>query len=160
VIVVDEIVIETSSTPEVCEEFLERYGGRRAGVEIYGDASGGHGHTVSGTSDFHAIQEFFGTHPELRANLHVSGANPPVRDRVNVVNSRLQNAQGERRLLVDSRCKELVKDFEQVCYKTGTSQIDKEKDLRRSHLSDALGYYLWWKFRPLAVAGEQGRRIV
>src|SRR5712692_2889784 len=160
VMVVDEIVIETSSTPEVCDEFFKRYQGHRAGVEVYGDASGGHGHTVTGTSDFHAIRAFFEKHPDLEVNVHVSSANPPVRDRVNVVNARLRNAQGERRLLVDSRCKELVKDFEQVCYKPGTSQIDKEKDLRRTHVSDALGYLLWWKFRRLAVAGEQGRRVV
>lgn len=160
VIVLDEIVIETSSTPEVCEEFLSRYEGYRGGVEVYGDASGEHGHTVSGKSDFHLIREFFRRHPELKAEIQVSSANPAVRNRINVVNARLRNAQGERRLLVDSRCKEMIKDLEQVCYKTGTNQIDKEKDTKRSHLSDALGYYLWWKYRPLAKVGEQGRRLV
>ncbi|MBI3665530.1 MAG: hypothetical protein HY236_04775 [Acidobacteria bacterium] len=160
VMVVDEIVIETSSTPEVCEEFLTRYGKHRGGVEIYGDASGGHGHTVTGKSDYYLIRQFLRGHPELRAEVHVSSANPPVRDRVNVTNSRIRNAQGERHLFVDRRSKELMKDFEQVCYKPGTNQIDKEKDSRRSHLSDALGYYLWWKYRPLEKVGERGRRLM
>jgi len=160
VVVVDEIALETSSTPEVCEEFVERYGNHRGRIEVYGDASGEHGHTVTGKSDFHLIREFFRRRPELRAEARVSSANPPVRDRVNVVNSLLRNAQGERRLFVNSRCKELIKDFEQVCYKPGTNQVDKEKDSRRSHLSDALGYYLWWKFRPLARAGERERRLL
>ena len=160
VVVVDEIVIETSSTPEVCEEFVARYGEHRGRIEVYGDASGEHGHTVTGKSDFHQIRQFFHRHPELHGRVNVSSANPPVRDRVNVVNARLRNAQGERRLLLDARCKELIKDLEQVCYKPGTSQIDKEKDPRRSHLSDALGYYLWWRFRPLARAGEQSRRLM
>jgi hypothetical protein len=160
VLVIDEIVIETSSTPEVCEEFLGRYGEHKGWIEVYGDASGDHGHTVTGKSDFHLIKEFFRSHPELKAEVRVLGANPPVRDRVNVTNSRIRNAQGERRLLVDARCKELIKDFEQVCYKMGTSQIDKDKDAKRSHLSDALGYYLWWSYRPLAKAGEQSRRLM
>lgn len=160
VLVIDEIVIETSSTPEVCEEFLTRYGNHRSRVVVYGDASGDHGHTVTGKSDFHLIRQFFHIHGDLRGAVDVSGSNPPVRDRVNVVNGRLRNAQGERRLLVDARCKELVKDLEQVCYKPGTSQIDKEKDPRRTHLSDALGYYLWRRFRPLSKVGEQDRRLM
>jgi len=158
--VIDEIVIETSSTPEVCEEFLTRYGTHGSRVEVYGDASGEHGHTVTGKSDFHLIRQFFHNYPDLRGTVDVSGSNPAVRDRVNVVNGRLRNAQGERRLLVDARCKELVKDLEQVCYKPGTGQIDKEKDPRRTHLSDALGYYLWRRFRPLAKVGEQDRRLM
>ena len=160
IVVLDEIVLGTSSTPEVCEEFFARYGGHRSGIEVYGDASGQHGHTVTGKSDFQMIREFLRGRQELRARLNVSSANPLVRDRVNVTNSRLRNAQGERHILVDSRCTELIKDFEQVCYKPGTSQIDKEKDSRRSHLSDALGYYLWWKYRPLAKAGERDRRLM
>ncbi len=40
------------------------------------------------------------------------------------------------------------------------TQIDKETDARRSHLSDALGYYLWWKFRPFSKVGEQARRLM
>jgi hypothetical protein len=160
VVVLDEIVIETSSTPEVCQEFLARYENHPGGVEVYGDASGGHSHTVTGRSDFYLIRQFFGRYPELRGTVHAFAANPAVRDRVNVVNGRLRNAQGQRRLLVDLRCKELIQDLEQVSYKSGTSQIDKEKDPRRSHLSDALGYYLWWRFRPLAKVGEQSRRLM
>ena len=101
-----------------------------------------------------------GKHPELKGQVWVSKANPLVRDRVNVTNSRLCNAEGARRLLMDARCKELIQDLEEVCYKPGTGQIDKESDARRSHLSDALGYYLWWKFRPLAKAGERGKRLI
>ncbi len=158
--VLDEIALETSSTPELCREFATRYGHHRGGIEVYGDASGEHGHTVTGTSDFHLIREFFRRQPELRGELRVFRANPPVRDRVNAVNARLRNAQGERRLFVDARCKELIQDLEQVCYKAGSNVIDKEKDSRRSHLSDALGYCLYWKYRPLARAGEQSRRVL
>ena len=160
VVVLGEIVIETSSTPEVCDEFFKRYGSQRATIEVYGDASGGHKHTSSAKSDYQIIREFFHQHPELRSTVNPTKANPPVRDRVNAVNSRLCNALGDRRLLIDRRCTELIKDLEQVSYKAETSQIDKEKDHRRTHLSDALGYYLWRRFRPLAQAGEQSRRLM
>jgi hypothetical protein len=160
VVVLDEIVIETSSTPEVCAEFLTRYGKHRGGVQVYGDATGEAGHTVTGKSDFHIIREFFRRHPGLRGEVRTASANPAVRDRVNVLNARLHSAAGERRLLVDRKCKELILDLEQVSYKPGTSQIDKDTDSRRSHLSDALGYYVWWRYRPLSRAGEQTRRVM
>jgi len=48
-----------------------------------------------------------------------------------------------RLLLVDPKCKELIKDFEQVLYKEGSQAIDKDRDTKRTHLSDALGYLVW-----------------
>ena len=44
-------------------------------------------------------------------------ANPPVRDRVSLVNARLRNARDEVQLFVDPKCKELIDDFEQVSYR-------------------------------------------
>ncbi len=160
VVVVDEIVIETSSTPEVCEEFLTRYSGHRGGLQVFGDASGEAGHTVTGNSDFHIIREFLGRHPELQGVVNTLTKNPAVRDRVNVMNARLKTVDDKRHLLVSHNCKELILDLEEVRYKTGTGQIDKDTDARRTHLSDALGYYLWWRYRPLSRAGEQSRRVM
>ena len=76
-------------------------------------------------------------------------SNPAVRDRVTLMNSKLESAGGERRLAIHPRCKELIKDFEQVTYKENSLVIDKDRDPKRTHLSDALGY--------LAVAGVPGR---
>jgi hypothetical protein len=77
-----------------------------------------------------------------------------------MVNAHLRNAQGERRLVVDRECRELIKDLEQVGYKPGSGQIDKESDSERTHLSDALGYLLWQEFRPQTRMGEQSRRLM
>jgi phage terminase large subunit len=89
----------------------------------------------------------------------VPKANPAVRDRVNLVNSKLRSAAGEVRMAVDPKCKELIKDFEQVSYKADTTAIDKEKDRRRTHLSDALGYLLWQECRTTAPIGERDARL-
>ena len=76
------------------------------------------------------------------------------------MNAQLRSAGGERRLLIDRRCKELIQDLEQVCYKPGSAQLDKDSDARRTHLSDALGYLLWQEFRPLSRVGEQSGKLV
>ena len=92
--------------------------------------------------------------------MRVPAANPAVRDRINAVNARFLNAAGERALFVDPRCRELIADLEQVAYKPGSSQLDKESDPARTHTSDALGYYLWNEFRPAEPVGERSQRLV
>jgi hypothetical protein len=88
-----------------------------------------------------------------------------VRDRVNCVNSRLKNALDQIHLYVDPRCKELIRDLEQVSWaldSTGrpTSELDKS-DRARTHCSDALGYYIAEAFplRPTAGFKNTGRLL-
>ena len=60
---------------------------------------------------------------------------PRVIDRLNSVNNAFKS------MIVDPKCKGLIKDLEQVCVKEGTRELDKsQKDL--SHFSDALGYFI------------------
>jgi hypothetical protein len=160
VYVLDEIVLQTSSTPEVCAEFLKRYGGHRKGVWVVGDASGSHMQTAAGVSDYDAIRRFFAEHRELKGKLEIQRSNPFVRDRINLVNAFLKNAQGERRLFVDRKCRGVIQDFEEVSYKPNSGQIDKDRDGMRTHLSDALGYLVWHEFRPSRAIGERGERIL
>ncbi|MBI1356549.1 MAG: hypothetical protein GC160_19580 [Acidobacteria bacterium] len=157
--IVDEIVQHTSSTPEVCEELVARYGRRRGAVRIYGDASGRQRHSASAYSDHQVIRKFFAEERGLKAKLIAARSNPPVRDRVNLVNSRLEAADGRRRLLIDPKCKELIKDLEQVSYKPDRGVIDKDRDPERTHLSDALGYLLWQEIGSPAQAGERSRPL-
>ena len=85
--------------------------------------------------------------------------NPAVRDRVQLMNAKLRSATGEIRMTVDPKCVDLIKDFEQVVYKENSVVIDKERDAKRTHLSDALGYMVWQEFEG-PRAGERGDRIV
>ncbi len=162
--VLDEIVLQTSSTPEVCREFLARWIHHLQGpcrqLIVYGDASGASGHTASGQSDYGVIKDFFHQNRGRGVKLMVPRANPPVRDRVNLVNARLTNARGEHHLLIDPRCKELLADLEQVTYKAGSTQLDKDSDPARTHTSDALGYLLWQAFHPSEPVGEKTRRLI
>ncbi len=156
----DEIVLHTSSTPEVCREFAARWGHHRGEVVVYGDASGASARSVTGKSDYYMIRQFFRGLPEMHLSLRVPRANPPVRDRINAVNARLSNAAGEHSLFVHPSCRELIADLEQVAYKSGSSVVDKESNPARTHTSDALGYYVWHEFRPAAPIGERCGRLI
>jgi hypothetical protein len=154
--VLDEIVLRRATTVQACEEFEKRFGAPQAGLVVYGDASGNAMQTT-GFSDYELIREFFRTRM-TKVTYRVPNANPPVRERVAAVNGKLRNAQGDVRMFVDPLCKELIADFEQVSYQEDSTQIDKEKDRRRTHLSDALGYLIWQEARVGAV-GERGVRL-
>jgi hypothetical protein len=159
VTVLDEIVISRATTLQACEEFQARFPQHPAGIYIYGDATGNRMQTT-GSTDYQIVREFFRREGYEKTRYKVPRANPPVRDRVELVNARLRSAAGEINLVVDQKCRELIKDFEEVSYKPLTTIIDKEKDLRRTHLSDALGYLVWQESRPEGTVGERGQRLL
>jgi hypothetical protein len=154
--VLDEIALSRATTEQACEEFERRFGCPAAGVVVYGDASGASMHTT-GYSDYQVIRSYFGSRL-ARVEYRVPKANPPVRDRVSLMNARLRNARDEVQLFVDPKCKELIDDFEQVSYQEESTQIDKDKDRKRTHLSDALGYLIWQEDRNVTI-GERGERL-
>jgi len=155
--VVDEVYIPTDSNSQrVCREIIARYGGHLGDVVCYGDATGGARGTakVEG-SDWELIEKslrpVFGQ-PRTRPGrgdfeVRIPNANPRERVRVNAMNSRLQSADGRVHLLVDPvKCPHVVMDLEGVCYRQGTSEIDKKSSPTLTHLSDALGYYVNYEF--------------
>jgi len=155
--VIDEIIMERASTEQACSEFLSRYGAHRGQIEVFGDASGNKQQTAGG-SDFSILAKRL-TQAGLGAfKKRVPQANPPVLRRVAQVNAVLTNAEGLVRLEIDPTCRELVKDLEQLTFKPGTSVIDKERDPKRSHTSDALGYLICMLEDPLRF-GEMSRPL-
>jgi hypothetical protein len=159
VYVLDEIVLRHASTLQACEEFNRRFPAHSRGVVIYGDASGNTQQTT-GTSDYHIVRDYFISHYDGILRYKVPKANPNVRDRITLTNAKLRAASGDIRLLINRKCGELVKDFEQVCYKADSTVPDKEKDRRRTHLSDALGYLLWQECRPLQQIGDRNKPLL
>jgi hypothetical protein len=156
--VLDEIVIRRATTQQACATFLERYPRHDAGLIIFGDASGNHEQTT-GASDYTMVRDYFVEHSDMTVKYKVPKANPNVRDRINMMNRSLRSASGRAGMFIDPKCKELIKDFEQVCYKADTNQIDKDRDRMRTHLSDALGYLVWQECRPVPVIGERPGRL-
>jgi hypothetical protein len=157
--VLEEIVLSRASTYDACEEFSRRFPEHAGGLVVYADASGARLQT-SGTTDIEILKKFLREGPYGKAQFKIPRSNPAVRDRVALLNSKLESAAGERSLRVDPRCKELIKDFEQVTYKENSLIVDKDRDPRRTHLSDALGYLVWQECRGGQKAGERGQRLI
>jgi phage terminase large subunit len=156
--VLDEIVLNRASTQQACEEFNLRFPNHQAPVVVYGDASGNKMQT-SGTSDYAIISEYLQRNGYMNYRMQVPPANPRISDRVALMNAQLLSAYQEVQLFIDPRCKELLKDLEEVTYKPDSGIIDKEKDPKRTHLSDALGYLLWQECTPQMVYGEKSDRL-
>lgn len=155
VLVHDEIVLSRASTNDACDEFSSRFGYHSAGVNVYGDASGARMQTA-GTTDYEMITEFL-RRSAYEFQMNVPRSNPAVRDRIAKMNAAFECVAGQNRLLINPKCKELIKDFEQVAYQANTTMIDKTSDPRRTHLSDALGYLIWQECRE--PMGERRERL-
>ena len=71
--------------------------------------------------------------------IKVKRSAPRVVDRLNSMNNAFKT------MVIDPRCKGLIKDLEQVSLKEGTRELDKNnKEL--THMSDALGYFVDYEF--------------
>jgi hypothetical protein len=158
-VVIDEIVLGRATTEEACQEFENRYKAHSGPLEIFGDASGRNMHTT-GMNDYSMLQDSLYRAGFRSVKLRVPKSNPPVLNRVQKVNAMLTNAVGEVRLEVDSRCVQLIKDFEEVMFKPDSGIVDKARDPQRTHASDALGYLIWELYGArTAQAGERGKRL-
>ena len=140
--VIDEISLEGKTTIEVCNEFLARYGQHKHRVWVFGDNTGNLNRTVS---EFQHIKNTL--YPVFGKRLAIPSfkSNPQVAQRVAAVNAMLCNAFGRARLFIAPKCKELIEDLRKLMPKDG--KIDKS-DAKRSHMSDALGYGIWFRFPP------------
>jgi len=138
----DEIYLENSHTQEASIELIEKVKDHKAGVTICGDASGNAMKTSAvGRSDYAIIEQML-TDAGIRWENITPASNPSVKDRVNTVNMRLKNAQGETSMWYHpEKCKHLKRDLERVVWKVGASAIlDQHKDPSLTHMSDAMGY--------------------
>lgn len=133
--VVDEIILDRADTNDAVAEFAARYRNHEAGVIVYGDASGNARDTRSRMTDYEILRRAGFTHQK------VPRANPPVRERHNIVNALLKSADGQVRVLIDPRCKVLIKGLETVHLKKG-AQYTEDDSQYEQHVTTALGYCL------------------
>ncbi len=159
VYVVEEQSLRRVGTLDACEQFYGHYGDHPGGIEVFADATGARMQT-SGASDHQMIRDFFARKRHGSLRFRVGRTNPPVRDRVQLVNRMLRDARGVARLFVASRCRGLIRDFEEVRYRNDSSEIDKTSDSSLTHLADAIGYLLWEEFGMRRSMGEKTQRLL
>ena len=129
--VVDEIVIYSSNTDEMCQEIKDRYG-TKVPIFIYPDpASRQRKTSAGGRTDLSILQN-------AGFKVKVKHKHPAVRDRINAVNSKLKDSNGNRHIFVSHSCKTIIKGLQRQTYKENTNIPDKEDGF--DHMNDALGY--------------------
>jgi len=138
---VDEVVIYSSNTEEMCQELRERYG-TRVPIFIYPDPACRQRKTSAGGKTDLSILQNAGFKVKVRHH------HTPVRDRVNAVNARLKSVKGERDIFISKSCKIMLKGLQQQIYKIGTNIPDKESGY--DHMNDAIGYLVDF-LKPLTI---------
>jgi hypothetical protein len=159
-----EIILDEGSIPEMCEMFRMAYPTHEAEIWLYGDASGERRTGQTGKSDYFVVMQEMRNF-NLPIKMRVPPDNPKIADRVNSVNRLCKDEKGLIRLQVDPQCVELIADLEGVLrdQRGGIFKVRNKKDpyFRRTHTSDALGYWLSYEepVRPPSDHGNFKRAI-
>jgi phage terminase large subunit len=127
----DEIIIYSSNTDEMVDEIKNRYG-TKIPIFIYPDpASRQRKTSAGGRTDLSILQN-------AGFKVKVKNKHPAIRDRINAVNSKLKDSNGQRHIFVSKSCKTIVKGLQRQIYKENTNIPDKEDGF--DHMNDAIGY--------------------
>lgn len=140
-----ELVLDEGSIPDMVDWFRGLYPRHEAEIHVFGDATGKGRVSQTGQSDYWTIQNHMKGYP-TPLRLKVPEANPPIAERINAVNRVCKTETSESWLEIDPSCSELITDLEQVL-RAPDGRIKKtsnKKDpyYRRTHTSDALGYWI------------------
>lgn len=141
--VFDEISLPNSNTDELASEIHERYGKHK--IVVYPDPAGNARKTSSNRTDHRILEEWGFVVKAKRSH-------PSVKDRINAVNRLFCDANGDRHLYIDPRCREVIKCVTKHQYKEGT--VQPEKDSGFDHMNDALGYMVDYMYPIRKPAAE------
>ena len=149
--IIGEVWIPSNSnTIRICDRLIQDWGDHQGKIICYGDSTGG----AKGTakilgSDWQLIKQKLWHHfGNSRVFFKVPTSNPRERDRVNSVNSRLESVTGEVKMMIDPvKAPHTKIDFEGVrLVEGGSGEIDKSADPDLTHLTDAVGYYVYREY--------------
>jgi hypothetical protein len=156
--VFNECVVDGQNTLEALEESYSRglFQGNHLFI-INGDASGRHRDTRSKATDYNIIEQFF-MDKKIRFEMRVPKANPGVRERHNLVNGRICNANGERNLLIYKDAPTADEAFSLTKLKKGSSYVEDDSD-RYQHIGTAIGYSVCSDLKESFIQGGQVQNL-
>lgn len=137
----NELRLKNSNTEELASAMKEI----APDIECYPDPAGSARSTTSRRSD----------HQILRDNgfiIRARKSHPSHIDRLNALNRKLLDAEGNIGMTVDQKCVHLIKDLEQ-CQRDKRGGIDKS-DMELTHALDACSYAISYKFPILNRVGK------
>ena len=143
----DEVIIYSSNTDEMVEEIRNRYG-TKIPIFIYPDPASRQRKTSAGGRTDLSILQNAGFKVKCKLK------HPAVRDRINAVNSKLKDSNGNRHIFVSQSCKTIVKGLQRQIYKENTNIPDKEDGF--DHMNDAIGYMVDF-LKPLTTQAQFSR---
>lgn len=159
-----ELILDTdASIDQMVDWFHNIMPSHHGEVWIYGDASGRarNDGIPGGRSEYTLILNLMRTYGSP-IRLKVPERNPLVGDRINAVNRAFRDEQGVTRIEIDPSCTELIADLEEVLrdQRGGIKKVSDRKNpyFRRTHSSDALGY--WINYEEPVRTQTIGQRIV
>lgn len=141
----DEVWLKRSHTQEAAEVLAQKviaYGHQKTGVILAGDATSKAGQrAAAGQSDYDIVCQTLDKH-NIKWIQMTPESNPTVKDRVNTMNAKLMDGNGDVHCWFNPRCKETIRDFQRVVWKDtqGTMILDQTTDKERTHASDGPGY--------------------
>ena len=148
----DEIILRNSNTDEMCQHLIRKYNLRKNNsfldVTVFPDATGGARKTSASLTDLQILRHY-------GFRLKVPKMNPYQTDRVNVVNSACNPLSGLPKYYVDPKCKKTIDDLGQV-RRLADGRLDKTQEkegLPRVHITDALGYLIYYSFPIIEKKG-------
>lgn len=160
--ILEELVIPDSNTPDMMNRLLAELQKYRQGytlsLEVFGDAAGTQRVSNSRKTNWAIVADYFRLDPTIHTRFLRRKTNPRITERVDAVNTMLMAADQIVRLYIDDRrCPCLVNDFKKVRWQEDSSgnthmQLDKS-DKKLTHISDALGYAIEYKFGLTCAAG-------
>ena len=105
---------------------------------VHGDGTGYSRDTRSLMSDYDIIEEFLEEN-RIRFDIDVSRRNPAIKERHNLVNGRICNAKGERKLFVYKDAPMADEGFRLTALKDGANYIEDDSKPYQ-HITTAIGY--------------------
>ena len=137
----DEIRLKNSNT----EEMARKMKAIEPNVEVYPDPAGSARSTTSNRSDHHILRDY-------GFLIRAKKAHPSHIDRLNALNRKLLDAEGNVTMTIDPKCKFLIKDLEQV-QRDKKGGIDKS-NIELTHALDACSYAIAYKFPVISKASR------
>jgi hypothetical protein len=159
------LVLDEGNDQDMAQMFVDAFPHHRGEIWIYGDATGKNRSAKTGTSDYQIIMNYMRTYG-APIRMKVPETNPVIPDRINAVQRALKDENGQVHVEIDNTAganDELIADFEQVLRdnRGGIKKTHDRKDsyYRRTHTSDACGYWISYD-APVRAVRPPGARIL
>lgn len=137
----DEVRLKNSNT----EEMARKMKAIEPNIEVYPDPAGSARSTTSNRSDHHILRDY-------GFLIRSKKSHPSHIDRLNALNRKLLDADGNVTMTIDPKCNYLIKDLEQV-QRDKKGGIDKTQ-IELTHSLDACSYAIAYKFPVISRASR------